>query len=137
MLCCYPAVAAAAVLLLAAAVRYRVPDGKNCCWFIESDPSAFFLSIQTRFIFDVPLGSTVSYLRPRFAYILGSHGHAWSHGGRQPDAAKPPYIPVYKKRTCWLLCTPQPMNVIKSVLEEDISMAVQGDNFWMLISRRY
>ena len=74
MLCCYPAVAAAAVLLLAAAVRYRVPDGKNCCWFIESDPSAFFLSIQTRFIFDVPLGSTVSYLRPRFAYILGSHG---------------------------------------------------------------
>ena len=27
------------LLLLAAAVRHRVPDGKICCWFIESDSS--------------------------------------------------------------------------------------------------
>ena len=34
--------AASAVLLLPGAVRHRVPDGKICCWFIESDPSVFF-----------------------------------------------------------------------------------------------
>ena len=60
-LCWYPAVAAAAVLLLAAALRHRVPEGKNCCWFVESDPSIFFLFSQTRFIFYVPLGGTVPH----------------------------------------------------------------------------
>ena len=55
-------VPAAAVLLLPAAVRHRVlPDDKFCCWFVESDPSVFFLFIQTRFLFDVPLGSTVAF----------------------------------------------------------------------------
>ena len=44
---CHPAVAVAAVLLLAAAVRHHVPDGKICCWSIESDASVFFLFIQT------------------------------------------------------------------------------------------
>ena len=67
---------------------------KNFFWFIESDPSVSFLFIQ-RDIFYVPLGSTVSYLRPRFVYILGNHGHARSQGGRQLAAAKPPlYILV-------------------------------------------
>ena len=47
------------MLLLPAAVRHRVPDDQICCWFIEYDPSVLFLFIQTRFIFDVPLGSTV------------------------------------------------------------------------------
>ena len=50
-LCYYPAVAAAAVLLLSAAVRHRVPDDKNCYCFIESDPTVFFLFIKTRLIF--------------------------------------------------------------------------------------
>ena len=36
-LCCYTAAVAAA----AAAVCHRVPDGKNCCWFIESGQIAF------------------------------------------------------------------------------------------------
>ena len=54
------AAAAAAVLPLPAAVRRLVPDGKICCWFIESDPSVFFLFFQTRFVFSVPLGSTVA-----------------------------------------------------------------------------
>ena len=89
-LCCHPGVAAAAKLLLAAAVRHHVPDAKNCCWSIESDPSVFFLFIQTRFIFHVPLGSTVSHLRSRLSYILGNYGHARSQAGRQPAAAKPP-----------------------------------------------
>ena len=44
-LCCYACVAAAA-----AAVRHRVPDGKYCCWLIESDSiQSFFSFIQTRF----------------------------------------------------------------------------------------
>ena len=70
-LCCYTAVVAAAtVLVLPAAVRHRVPEGQVCCCFIESDPSVLFLFIQTRFIFYIPLGSTVVftasiYLRPR------------------------------------------------------------------------
>ena len=89
--CCYTAVVAAAVvLLLPASVRHRVPDGQIWCWFIESDPSVFFLFIQTRLIFDVPLDSTVSHLPSRFAYILGNYGHVRSQGGRQPAAAKTP-----------------------------------------------
>ena len=90
--CSYTAVvaAAAAVLLLAAAVRRRVPDGQICCWFIESNATVLHLFIQTRFIFHVPLGSTVSHLRSRLSYILGNYGHARSQAGRQPAAAKPP-----------------------------------------------
>ena len=92
--CCYNAVfAEAAVLLLlaaAVAVRHRVPDGQIWCWFIESDPSVFFLFTQTQFIFDVPRSSTVSPVRSRFANVLGNCGHAWSRGGRHPAAVKPP-----------------------------------------------
>jgi len=51
----------AMLLLLAAGVRHRVPDGQICCWLIESDPSVFFLFIQTRLLFNVPLGSTVAF----------------------------------------------------------------------------
>ena len=72
-----------------------VPDGKICCWFIESDPSVSFLFIKNRFIFYGTPGSTtavVSRLRPRFAYILGIYGLARSQGGRQPE--RPLYIPV-------------------------------------------
>ena len=59
--CCYTSVVAAAVLLLPAAVRpaavlllpaavrHRVPDDQ-ICWFIESDPSVFFLLIQMQHI---------------------------------------------------------------------------------------
>ena len=45
------------LLLLAAAVRHGVPDGKVCFWFTESDSGVFFLFTQTRFIFNVLLGS--------------------------------------------------------------------------------
>ena len=31
----------AIVAAAAVAVRHRVPDGKNCCWFNESDQAAF------------------------------------------------------------------------------------------------
>ena len=82
--------AAAAALLLPAAVRHRVPDSQICCWFIESDPSVFFSSFKRDLLWMVPLGSAVSYLRPRFAYIFGKYGHARSQDGRQPAAVKPP-----------------------------------------------
>ena len=63
------AAAEAAVLLLPAAVRDRVPNGHVRCWYIESDSSIFLLN-QTRFFFDVLLGSAVAFtasicLRPR------------------------------------------------------------------------
>ena len=57
-LCCYTADAAAAA---AAAVRHRVPDGKICYWFIESDPSVFFVLIQNTIYFNAPFGSTVAF----------------------------------------------------------------------------
>ena len=77
-------------LLLLAAVRRRVPDGKICCWFIESDSSVFFLFIQTRYILNVLLVSTVAFTASIcLQYILGNHGHGRSQGGRQPAAAKP------------------------------------------------
>ena len=57
----YTAVAAAAVLLLPAAVRHRVPDGQICGWSIESDPSVFFLFIQTRFLYFGPSQYCVAF----------------------------------------------------------------------------
>ena len=47
--------------LLAAAARHRVPDGNICCRFIEFDASIFFLFVQTRSIFNAPLGSAVAF----------------------------------------------------------------------------
>ena len=86
--CCYTAADVAA-----AAVRHHVRDGKNCCWFIESNSSVFFLFIQTRFIFNVPLVSAVAFTASICLwYILGSYGHARSQGGRQPAAGSPPCI---------------------------------------------
>ena len=70
-------VAAAPVLLfLAAGVRHRVPDGQTCCWFIESDPSAFFSSSKRDLFLMHPL-AILSHLRHRFACILliGDYGH--------------------------------------------------------------
>ena len=40
----------------------------------------------------VPLGSTVSHLRPTISCVLGDYGHARSQGGHQPAAAK---LPLY------------------------------------------
>ena len=93
-MCCYAAVVAAAAVLLAA-VRRRVPDGKICCWFIEADFSVllfYFSSFKhdLLFIISVPLGSTLSHLRSRFAYILSNYEHARSQSECQPAAAKPP-----------------------------------------------
>ena len=56
-MCCYPAGAAATVLLLAAAVRHRVPDGALCCCGLLHLIPVF---IETRFSFNAPLGSTVA-----------------------------------------------------------------------------
>ena len=84
--CSYTAVVAAA----ADAVRHRVPHGKNCCWLIESDSIQCFLSWKT-IIFIVPLGCSVAFTASIcLYYILGNYGHAWSQGGRQPAALKPP-----------------------------------------------
>ena len=66
-----------------------------------SDSSVFFLFIQTRFVFNVPLGSTVGctasilvyvgYTTCLVSYILCKRGHARSQGGRHPATAKPPF----------------------------------------------
>ena len=82
LLSCCSTVPAAAVLLLAAAGRHRVPEGKICSWFMQSDLSVFFHFVQMRFLFGITLGSTLSNLRPRLAYILVNYGHARSQGGR-------------------------------------------------------
>ena len=41
-------------------------------------------------MYPLAVGSTVSHLRPRLAYILGNFGHARSQDGRQSAAVKPP-----------------------------------------------
>ena len=50
-------------LLLPAAVRHRVPDGKNWfCWFSGPDFQSFFFSpFNHKFTLNVPLGSTVAF----------------------------------------------------------------------------
>ena len=47
-MCCYTAVILAAA---AVAVCHRVPDGKNCCWFTESDSIYCFLFILKHVFF--------------------------------------------------------------------------------------
>ena len=37
----------------AASVRHRVPDGKQCCWLIESISIACFISLQTRYVLNL------------------------------------------------------------------------------------
>ena len=78
--CCYAAVvAAAAVLLIPAAVRRRVPDGQSIAGSLNLIPVFTFPSLKRDVFLMVPLGSAVSHLRPRFAYIhLGNYGHARS-----------------------------------------------------------
>ena len=66
-MCCYSAVATAALLLLAAADRYnRVPDGAMCrCGLLH----LCFLSLDLNtIILNVQLGSTVSHVQPLFAF---------------------------------------------------------------------
>ena len=70
--------------LLPAAACHRLPDRQVWCWFVECDPTVFFLLIQTRYIYIAPRGSTtttavVSHSRSPFAYyFLGNCGHARS-----------------------------------------------------------
>ena len=35
--------------------------GKHFCWLIEYDSISCFLCLQTRFIFNVPLGSSIAF----------------------------------------------------------------------------
>ena len=63
-------------------------------WFVASDCSVFFLFIQTRYIFNVPLGSNVAFaasicLRTS-SVITGMRG---AQGPRQPAGAKPTFLP--------------------------------------------
>ena len=92
MWCCTAVVAAAA-----AAVVHRVPDGKNCCGFNESDSSVFFLSIQTRFILMYPL-AVLSHSRPRFAYKISSviTGMRGAKAGVSPPRRSTPCKYMYK-----------------------------------------
>ena len=77
LLLCTGVVAAAA-----AAVRRRVPDGKQCCWFIESDSFQCFRSlIQASNIFNVSLGSTVAFMASTCLYYIGNYGQARIQGG--------------------------------------------------------
>ena len=93
---CYSVVAAAAV-------RHRVPDGKNCCCGSLHLIRVLFLFIQTRFICNIPLGSTVAFtasvyqthtINPRY-----NCGHARSQGGRPPGAANIIYTVSYTHLT--------------------------------------
>ena len=99
LLCCYAMLLLLLqllLLLLAAAVPHRVADGKICCWFIASDSSVLFLSIQTLFIFNVHLGSDVAFAASIcLQYVLDNCGCARNQGGRQHAAAKPPLYLAY------------------------------------------
>ena len=48
-----------AILLLLFVIECRT--AKNVTWLVESDSSVFFLVIEIRFNFYVPLGSTVAF----------------------------------------------------------------------------
>ena len=92
-MCCYPAGAAATVLLLAAAVRHRVPDGALCCCgLLHLIPVFYFSSfIQTRFIFDVPIGSTVACTASIYLYPITHHTCSKITGMRGAKAGGTPW----------------------------------------------
>ena len=75
------------MLLLVAAVRHRVPDGKICCWFIESVSSVSFSSFKRDVVLMHPLAVLCRIYGLDFGYILGNYGHARRQGGRQSAAA--------------------------------------------------
>ena len=83
---CTGVLAAAAV-----AVRRHVLDGKNCCWFIESDSIQSFLfsslkrdTFWTYIYIYIPLGSAVAFTASVcLYYVLGSYRHVRSQGGHQ------------------------------------------------------
>ena len=108
------------LLLLCIAILLLLPLQQQCCCFLlllvivcriakfgagslNLIPVFSFSSFKRDFIFDVPLGSTVSHLRSRFAYIHCNCVRAWSQGGRQPSAAKPPLYQVSYHSTVLLL----------------------------------
>ena len=72
----------------------------GCCsssclgWFVAGSlnlmPVFYFSSFKQDLFLMVPLGSTVSHLWLRYAYILDNYGHVRSQGGRHPAAAKSP-----------------------------------------------
>ena len=74
-MCCYTAAVAAA----AAAVSHRVPDGKNCCWFVESDSTyvvfSFYSFKHDLIIMYAPLGSTVALYYGLDLSILYNDAH--------------------------------------------------------------
>ena len=88
-------------LLLAAAVRHRVLDGKNCCWFIESDSIQCFLSLHSntiKFYVQYMYARTPwQYCRfycpdlPTSSVITGMHG-------AEADVSPPRRSPLYINR---------------------------------------
>ena len=67
-------------MLRPAAVCHYVPDGQICCWFIKSDPSVFFVFIQTRFVLYIYIHLQVLLCRiygldlPTSSVITGMRG---------------------------------------------------------------
>ena len=58
---------------------------------IPSVGSFLFILKHVLFLMYVPLDGVVAFTASIcLYYILGNYGHARSHGGRQPTAAKPP-----------------------------------------------
>ena len=85
------------LLLLAAAVRHRVPDDTMAAGSLNLIP--VFVSSQHDLFSVLPLGSTVAFTASIcLDYILGNDGHARSQGGRQPVASKPPLEPSILSR---------------------------------------
>ena len=81
-------ICAGVVAVAAAALRRGGPDGKSCCWFIESDSiqcfflSSFKLDLLLRY---VPLCSTAVFTSSICLYDIGNYGHTRTQaGGSQP-----------------------------------------------------
>ena len=82
------------LLLHAAAVRHRVPDGKVCwCGSLHLIPVSSSSFKHNLLLMYVPLGSTAAVAFAALIYvwyvlhILGNYGHARSQDGRHPAAA--------------------------------------------------
>ena len=106
-MCLQSAAAAAAAALCVTIILLLLLHQQCCCFlllfvivcrldkFVAGSlnliPVFSFPSFKLDLFLMVLLGSTVSHLRPRFAYILGNYGYARSQGGRQQAPLVYPY----------------------------------------------
>ena len=104
--CCYNTAVAAAATACCCCSSSCAGWQSLLLWFVASDSSVFFLFIKIRFIFNVPLDSTIAFTASIFTYnayhtssvITGMRG---AKAGVSPPRQSPPCIYMCRRDGKW------------------------------------